>query len=75
MAELDPTLSDAFVPSEFEPPAGLDEPGFRLQPLGPERNESDYAAWTSSFEHIHRARLAVRSGRVCASINGLIAAA
>jgi hypothetical protein len=53
MPRLGPTLSDAFVPSKFEPPAGLDEPEFRLQPLGPKHNESDYAAWTSSFEHIH----------------------
>jgi len=27
-------------------------PGFRLEPLGPEHNESDHAAWTSSVEHI-----------------------
>jgi hypothetical protein len=25
-----------------------------LRPLGPEHNDSDYAAWTSSIEHIHR---------------------
>jgi hypothetical protein len=42
-----------FVPDEFEPPAGLDHESFRLRPLGPEHNESDYAAWTSSMEHIH----------------------
>ena len=24
-----------------------------LEPLGPEHNERDYAAWTSSFEQIH----------------------
>ena len=42
-----------FVPDAFEPPAGLDHESFRLRPLGPEHNESDYAAWTSSIEHIH----------------------
>ncbi len=41
-----------FVPDEFEPPAGLDHVAFRLRPLGPEHNDSDYAAWTSSVEHI-----------------------
>jgi hypothetical protein len=45
--------SRPFVPDEFVPPAGLDRPEFRLRPLGPEHNESDYAAWTSSFDHIH----------------------
>jgi hypothetical protein len=41
-----------FVPDAFVPPAGLDHEAFRLRPLGPEHNESDYAAWTSSVEHI-----------------------
>jgi hypothetical protein len=41
-----------FVPRKFRPPAGLDHPRFLLRPLGPEHNESDYAAWTSSMEHI-----------------------
>ena len=43
-----------FVPIGFVPPAGLDDPKFRLRPLGPEHNQSDYAAWTSSSDHIHR---------------------
>src|SRR5262249_16928651 len=34
-------------------PEGLVTPQFRLEPLGPEHNERDYAAWTSSIEHIH----------------------
>jgi hypothetical protein len=42
-----------FVPDEFTPPDGLDTEAFRLRPLGPEHNESDYAAWTSSIDHIH----------------------
>ena len=43
-----------FVPDGFKPPMALDHPSFRLRPLGPEHNESDYAAWTSSMDHIHR---------------------
>ena len=41
-----------FVPDDFVPPSGLDHPAFRLRPLGPQHNESDYAAWTSSLEYI-----------------------
>jgi hypothetical protein len=41
-----------FVPDEFDPPAGLTTPQFRLEPLGPQHNEADYAAWTSSMQHI-----------------------
>ena len=42
----------AFVPDDFVPPVGLDGPGFRLEPLGPEHNDRDYAAWSGSMEHI-----------------------
>ena len=42
-----------FVPADFAVPDGLVTPLFRLEPLGPEHNERDYAAWTSSIEHIH----------------------
>jgi len=42
----------AFVPDEFDPPQGLDAAQFRLEPLGPQHNEADYAAWTSSMQHI-----------------------
>lgn len=41
-----------FVPHGFNPPRALDHPEFRLRPLGPEHNESDYAAWINSMEHI-----------------------
>jgi hypothetical protein len=41
-----------FVPEGFEPPLHLDVDGHRLEPLGPQHNESDYAAWTSSIDHI-----------------------
>jgi hypothetical protein len=42
------------VPPDFAPPAGLEMSQFRLEPLGPEHNEPDYAAWTSSIEHIQQ---------------------
>src|SRR5262245_16132831 len=41
-----------FVPDGFEPPRGLETSDFRLEPLGPEHNELDFAAWSSSIEHI-----------------------
>ena len=41
-----------FVPDSFDPPAGLDRGDFVLRPLGPEHNASDYAAWSSSIDHI-----------------------
>lgn len=46
-------MGDGFVPDDFEPPLALDGPGFRLEPLGPEHNERDYEAWTTSMDHIH----------------------
>ena len=42
----------AFVPDDFVVPRELVTDEFRLEPLGPQHNESDYAAWTSSMEHI-----------------------
>ena len=44
-------MSD-FVPEDFEPPTRLAADEFRLEPLGPQHNESDLAAWSSSIEHI-----------------------
>lgn len=41
-----------FVPADFEPPTVLRSAEFRLEPLGPQHNEADLAAWTSSVEHI-----------------------
>jgi len=41
-----------FVPKDFEPPLGLIDAEFFLEPLGPEHNKRDYAAWTSSIGHI-----------------------
>jgi hypothetical protein len=44
--------SQPFVPSSFKPPTSLVTERFRLEPLGPQHNEADHAAWTSSIEHI-----------------------
>jgi RimJ/RimL family protein N-acetyltransferase len=41
-----------FVPAEFEIPLRLERAQFVLEPLGPEHNDRDYEAWTSSMEHI-----------------------
>ena len=46
------TASASFVPADFDPPTGLATEDFRLEPLGPEHNERDHAAWMSSIEHI-----------------------
>ncbi len=46
-------MSDAaFVQDDFDVPDGVAGNGFRLTPLGPEHNDADYAAWTSSIDHI-----------------------
>jgi len=41
-----------FVPADFVVPTSLEGDGFRLTPLGPHHNAEDYAAWTSSVDHI-----------------------
>jgi hypothetical protein len=41
-----------FVPAGFEPPHVLAAESLRLEPLRPEHNERDYAAWSSSIAHI-----------------------
>ena len=41
-----------FVPEGFEPPRGLVTDRFTLEPLGPEHNERDHVAWSSSIDHI-----------------------
>lgn len=47
------TVADPpFVPTGFEPPRALASDQFRLEPLGPQHNEADHAAWTSSIAHI-----------------------
>src|SRR5947209_11656024 len=44
---------DPFIPPEFVVPLRLETADLRLEPLGPEHNEADYAAWSSSVDHIH----------------------
>lgn len=41
-----------FVPAGFEPPTSLIGDRFRLEPLGPQHNVADHAAWTSSIAHV-----------------------
>ena len=40
------------VPDDFAVPRELATERFRLEPLGPQHNERDHAAWMSSIEHI-----------------------
>ena len=47
-------MTAPFVPGGFDPPMRLTIGELRLEPLGPEHNERDYAAWTSSIDHIRR---------------------
>jgi RimJ/RimL family protein N-acetyltransferase len=46
-------MAEPFVPPEFAVPLVLAAGQFRLEPLGPQHNDSDYEAWSSSVEHIH----------------------
>jgi Protein of unknown function (DUF664) len=41
-----------FVPEGFVPPTPLLNESFKLEPLGPQHNEADHAAWMSSIDHI-----------------------
>ena len=43
----------ALVPDDFEVPLLFETPSFVLEPLGPEHNERDHDAWSSSIDHIH----------------------
>jgi len=45
-------MDPPFVPDSFEPPAGLTTAHFLLEPLGPQHNDRDHAAWGSSIVHI-----------------------
>lgn len=40
------------VPPGFDVPPTLLTPDFRLEPLGPQHNLADHAAWTSSIDHV-----------------------
>jgi hypothetical protein len=41
-----------FVPDDAVIPSGLVTEQFRLEPLGPQHNDADRAAWMSSIPHI-----------------------
>ena len=43
---------EPFVPPGFVVPLVLEREQFRLEPLGPQHNDPDYEAWSSSVEHI-----------------------
>lgn len=45
-------MPEPFVPEVFAAPRNFVGPGFRFEPLGPQHNDRDYEAWTSSIEHI-----------------------
>ena len=44
--------SAPIVAPEFDVPTTLRDPRFVLVPLGPQHNERDYAAWTTSIDHL-----------------------
>lgn len=46
--------ADPIVSPDFDVPSGRESDLFLLEPLGPEHNVSDLAAWSSSIEHIRR---------------------
>ena len=59
---------DPIVPADFEAPTRLVGEGFVLEPLGPQHNERDYAAWTSSFAHpVHLGLVRAHFGRSATS--------
>lgn len=45
-------MRQPFIPDDFAPPTSLVRERFRLEPLGPQHNEADLAAWHSSVDHI-----------------------
>jgi GNAT superfamily N-acetyltransferase len=45
-------VEQPFVPAGFVVPPAPATELFRLEPLGPQHNEPDYQAWSSSVEHI-----------------------
>ena len=45
-------MAASFVPDDYVIPLHLAGPDFRLEPLGPQHNDADHRAWTTSIEHI-----------------------
>ncbi|MEO8107884.1 MAG: N-acetyltransferase [Actinomycetes bacterium] len=52
-ADPRPAHGGPFVSADFAAPLPPRTQNLWLEPLGVEHNEADYAAWTSSVEHIH----------------------
>jgi hypothetical protein len=49
----DPSVVERlFVPADFDVPRGFVDDAFVLEPLGAQHNDADYAAWTTSIDHI-----------------------
>ena len=48
-----PAHGRPLVPASFTPPPPPRTEHLWLEPLGPQHNEADYAAWSSSVAHIH----------------------
>ncbi|MFD3871611.1 N-acetyltransferase [Streptomyces sp. NPDC058623] len=48
----DDQRGSGFVPDGFEVPRAFAGDGFRLEPLGPQHNERDLAAWSGSIAHV-----------------------
>ena len=46
------SVRTVLVPEGFTVPRRLETPRFVLEPLGPQHNDEDYAAWSTSIEHI-----------------------
>jgi hypothetical protein len=49
---LDWLATVALVPDDFEVSLRFETQAFVLEPLGPEHNERDHEAWSSSIDHI-----------------------
>ncbi len=47
-------MTTPLVPADFDVPDGLQTELFALEPLDVRHNDADYAAWTSSIEHIRQ---------------------
>lgn len=45
-------MTTNFVPDSFTVPQSFSGKGYFFEPLGPEHNERDHAAWMGSIEHI-----------------------
>lgn len=42
----------SFILEDFDVPASFKGTGYHLEPLGPQHNQRDYQAWTTSTDHI-----------------------